>query len=100
MSNRFIKVDNNNIVEKIIIADSIEWCIDNFGGKWLENIQDGSIGDTYDSNLNKLISPQPYKSWVLVNGEWVAPVPYSNYKNCENSGHCPIWDEENLNWKE
>jgi hypothetical protein len=28
------ELDNNNIVIRVIVADDVQWCIDNLGGQW------------------------------------------------------------------
>lgn len=49
---------------------------------------------TYNSELNKIIDPAPFESWVLVDGNWEAPVPHPNdEKNY-------YWNEEIGNWTE
>lgn len=110
----FAKINENNIVEQVIVADDIQWCIDNLGGEWVQtsyNTQGGvhggggtplrknyaGVGYTYDKDRDAFIPPQPYPSWAL-NEEtclWESPIP------------CPIvegkfytWNEEFLTWLE
>jgi hypothetical protein len=50
------------------------------------------IGDSYNSDEDAFIAPQPYSSWVRSGYDWVAPVPHPedslNYK----------WNETTLSW--
>lgn len=46
----------------------------------------------YDQNLNKIIGPAPFDSWVLVNGKWEAPVPYPT------NGKVYNWNEDLGDW--
>jgi hypothetical protein len=32
----FAEVDADNIVVRVIVADTLEWCVENLGGTWLE----------------------------------------------------------------
>jgi hypothetical protein len=73
----------NNIVQRVIVADSVEWCITTFGGEWIR---------TY-YNKDNFSSPQPYPSWTLdADCLWQPPVPYPN------DGCLWTWDEETLTW--
>lgn len=94
MEKYFAQVENN-IVQRVIVADSLQWCLDNLGGEWIE-VAEGKnypgIGYIYVPMLNNFHAPQPHASWWLnSNLEWEAPVP--------NPGDGSIWDEENLMWK-
>lgn len=51
-----------------------------------------SIGDTYNSELDVFISPQPYPSWSLNGANWEAPTP-------KPEGDY-YWNEEQLEWVE
>ena len=50
----------NNIVQRVIVAPSIQWCTDNLGGTWVEagdpyspgSLVYPSIGDGYATNLD------------------------------------------------
>jgi hypothetical protein len=55
----FAELDNNEIVKRVIVADSKEWCEQHLGGVWVkaQDLLDAAIGYTYDSNENKFISP-------------------------------------------
>lgn len=107
----FAKVNNQNIVEQVIVADTLEWCVENLGGTWLQTSyntfggvhKDGGtpfrknyagIGFSYDIEKDAFIPPQPYPSWTL-NTEtclWESPIPYPEDGNVYN------WNENNLSW--
>jgi hypothetical protein len=102
MSLMFAQIDSENIVENIILADSLEWCEQSLGGVWVETFGDGpqsriaGIGYTYDSERNVFISPQPYPSWVFDEQTfyWNAPV-----ERPAGDG-IYIWDEDSISWVE
>lgn len=47
----------------------------------------------YDFESNQIIPSSPFKSWKLVDGKWVSPIPYPN------TGKNYVWCEDTLNWK-
>ena len=54
----------NDIVTRVLVVPSIQWCEANEGGTWIQTYYDGSqrgkyagIGDTYDAILDQFISP-------------------------------------------
>jgi hypothetical protein len=59
MIKRYAEIDQDNIVLRIINADSKEWCEQNLGGRWVKTHDplDAGIGYTYDSNEDKFIQP-------------------------------------------
>ena len=85
----FAKINSDNIVEQVIVVNNnvvqdilqrdveqlgIDFCKKLFGDEtnWVQtsynnNIrkQFAKIGDTYDKEKDKFISPQPFPSWVL-----------------------------------
>jgi hypothetical protein len=89
----------NNLVLDVIVADSVEWCINTFGGKWVRTYynQEGknfaSINYIYYPDKDNFSSPQPYPSWILDdNCIWQAPIPYPN------DGKKYFWDEQLQMW--
>lgn len=102
----FAELDAGNIVRRVIVADSQEWCETHLGGRWVQtsyNTQGGAhlrggvplrknyagIGYTYDEARDAFIPPQPFPSWTL-NEEtclWEAPSPYPT------DGEMYLWDE-------
>lgn len=98
----------DGIVERVIVADSKEWCEANLGGEWVQtsyNTQGGEhtlggtplhknyagIGYTWDGI--GFASPQPYPSWTLDTGTylWTSPIPMP-------SDGMYSWDEDSLSW--
>ena len=97
---RFAELDDNNVVTRVIVADSLEWVEETLGGVWLETFKDGTrghmagIGYSYDSELDAFIPAQPYPSWVLDEETllWSAPVPIPDTENSY------VWDEDAGDW--
>lgn len=107
----FARINEQNIVEQVIVADTKEWCESNLGGEWVQtsyntvggvHTQGGvplrknyaGIGYTYDKNRDAFIPPQPFHSWIL-NEEtclWECPVPYPTGTDKY------YWDEDKLDW--
>jgi hypothetical protein len=95
----FAEIDpTTNIVKRIIVCESKEWCEKTFGGTWIrtyyrtEGTNFAGIGWTYHPDRDNFSSPQPYPSWTL-DGEchWQPPVarPEGSY----------IWNEETRSWE-
>jgi hypothetical protein len=109
----FAKVNDNNIVEQVIVAESAEWCETNIGGTWLQTSYNTSggvhhaggtplrknyagIGYIYDAERDAFIAPNPYASWLLNEDTclWEPPVPKPT------DGKIYEWDEATLSWVE
>ena len=113
----FAKINSDNIVEQVIVVNNnvvqdilqrdveqlgIDFCKKLFGDEtnWVQtsynnNIrkQFAKIGDTYDKEKDKFISPQPFPSWVLdVNDDWQAPTP----KPEDDKSY--VWNEKDKTW--
>ena len=89
----------NNIVLEVIVSDSVEWCIDTFGGEWVRTYYNtigknfAGFGFIYYPEKDNFSSPQPYPSWTLdENCLWQSPIPYPN------DGCLWTWDETTLTW--
>lgn len=72
----------NNIVMRVIVADDINFCIQNLGGQWIETFIDdpvknyAGIGHTYDIGKDNFIAQKPFNSWVLdPTCKWIPPLP-------------------------
>ena len=89
----------NNIVLEVIVADTVEWCIETFGGEWVRTYYNtpgknfAGFGYIYYPDKDNFSSPQPYPSWTLdADCQWQPPVPYPN------DGCLWTWDEATLSW--
>jgi hypothetical protein len=108
----FAKVNNDNIVEQVVVAESAEWCEANIGGTWLQTSYNTSggvhhaggtplrknyagIGYSYDPDRDAFIPPNPYASWTLNEDTclWEPPTPKPTDNNMYE------WDESDLDWK-
>jgi len=97
----FAEIDpTTNIVKRIIVCESKEWCEKTFGGTWIrtyyrtEGTNFAGIGWTYHPDRGNFSSPQPYPSWTL-DGEchWQPPV-------ARPEGEGPYtWNEETQSWE-
>ena len=95
----FAEIDpTTNIVKRIIVCDSKEWCEKTFGGTWVrtyyrtEGTNFAGIGLTYHPDRDNFSSPQPYPSWTLDDQcHWQPPVtrPEGSY----------TWNEETQSWE-
>ena len=107
----FAKLDSNNIVTEVIVAekdfinsgvvgDEFLWVQtsynENFRGKY------ATTGDTWDKVNERFISPQPYASWTLdASDDWQPPVAYpADGSTIAGQGKEYEWDEDTTNWKE
>ena len=100
----FAKLDSNNIVENVIVAeqdfinsgavgDSFLWIQTSYNGNFRGKY--AGVGDTWDKVNEVFISPQPFPSWTLdTDFTWNAPVAYPD------DGKRYSWDEATTNWKE
>lgn len=96
-----MKVANiqQNIVQQVLVADSVEWCVINLGGQWVHTYDNtagynfAGVGFTYHPDKDNFSSPQPYESWTLDDYcIWQPPVPYPS-----NEG-LYTWDEQLKQW--
>jgi hypothetical protein len=100
----------DGVVERVIVADSAEWCAANLGGTWVQtsyNTKGGvhtlggtplhknyaGIGYTFDGT--GFAAPQPYASWTLNETSylWEAPVAMPE------DGNAYTWNEETTSWE-
>ena len=111
----FAKLDENNVVLEINVVSNetldqnneeesgikflTEWSggysnwkqtsyNNNFRGKY------AGIGDTYSSEEDIFITPQPYPSWTRSGSYWNPPIPMPQ----DESRY--YWDEKTISWKE
>lgn len=105
----FAEIDDNNIVLRVIVADTKEWCENNLGGTWIQTSYNTHAGEHKlgGTPLRKnyagigylwdgvgFAAPKPYESWTLNQDTyiWEAPVAYPN------DGKIYNWNEENQEW--
>ena len=109
----YAKIDENNIVVDIIVAeqdiidsgmlgDPSNWIQTSYNtsggyhnqGKRPLRFNYASVGSIYRRDLDAFISPKPYPSWALneVTKEWVAPVARPD------TTEMPIWNEDTQSW--
>ena len=99
------------VVERVIVADSAEWCESNLGGTWVQTSYN-TIGNTHTlggTPLHKnyagigfiwdgtgFAAPKPFESWSLNQDTylWEAPTPMPT------DGKIYSWDESTLAWVE
>ncbi len=100
----FAKIDSNNIVENVIVAeqdfinsgavgDSFLWVQTSYNGNFRGKY--ASIGDTWDQVNERFVSPQPFASWALdADFNWQAPVAYPE------GDAMYTWNEDTTSWDE
>ena len=99
----FAEIDNNNIVQRVIVAeqdfinsgavgDSFRWVQTSYNNNFRKNY--AGKGYTYDKTRDAFISPQPFPSWLLDEDtcRWDAPIPYPD------DGKMYVWDEDTTSW--
>lgn len=89
----------NNIVQRVIVAESVQWCINTFGGEWVRTYYKtpghnfAGVDFIYYPEKENFSSPQPYSSWTLdQNCQWQPPIPYPS------DGKLYTWDEQQQKW--
>ena len=100
----FAKIDSNNIVTEVIVAeqdfinsgvvgDSFLWVQTSYNNNFRK--QYAGIGYTYDKANDVFISPQQYPSWTLdADFTWQPPTPYPTDDLMYS------WDEDTTSWVE
>jgi hypothetical protein len=100
----FAKIDSNNIVTEVIVAeqdfinsgavgDSFLWIQTSYNGNFRK--QFAGKGFTYDVVKDKFIAPQLYPSWSLdASDDWQPPVAHPD------DGKNYTWNEATTNWVE
>jgi hypothetical protein len=96
-------LDENNIEQeslgitfcKSLYGNNTIWVQTSFNGNFRKKF--AAIGDTYDSDLNAFISPQPFSSWTLNTDtcEWDPPTP----RPTSNNYTMYIWEESSTSWQ-
>ena len=99
----FAKLDNNNIVTQVIVAeqdfinsgavgDSFRWVQTSYNNNFRKNY--AGVGYTYDRIRDAFIPPKPYPSWLLNEDTclWDAPVAMPD------DDQRYTWNEETTTW--
>ena len=99
----FAEIDNNNIVQRVIVAeqdfinsgavgDSFRWVQTSYNNNFRKNY--AGKGYTYDKTRDAFIAPQPFPSWLLDEDtcRWEAPTPMPD------DGKMYNWDEDATSW--
>ena len=98
----FAKIDSDNIVLNVIVAeqdfinsgvvgDSFLWVQTSYNGNFRGKY--AAIGDTWDKVNEVFISPQPHPSWILdADFTWNAPTAYPD------DGKSYEWNESTTTW--
>ncbi len=97
----FAKIDENNIVTTVIVAEFSIIYSGNLGNpmKWIQSsdaegnlmcYNQASTGDTYDSENKAFIKPNPYPSWQLDPEIWTWKPPFAPPTDGKNY----MWSEE------
>ena len=107
----FAKIDNNNLVTEVIVAeknfinsglvgDEFLWVQTSYNNNFRKNF--AGIGYTYDSTRDAFYASQPFASWILNEDtcEWEAPVAYPDDGTTDPEGKHYNWDEASTNWVE
>ena len=101
----YAKLDNDNIVTEVIVADptyianldeSFKWLQTSYNNNFRKNF--AGKGYTYDRVRDAFIPPKPMASYKFVEEtcSWEPHTPYPADKEI----YTYAWDEENLVWKE
>lgn len=87
----------NNIVQRVVSATEAQWCVDTYGGEWVQTYY-ATAGKNYAGKdyiyvpeVDNFHVPQPYRSWTLDdNCKWQPPTP-------QPQGYYR-WNESTLMW--
>jgi hypothetical protein len=108
----FVKLDNNNLVERVEVVSNDVATDEQTGVDFLNNLYKtndvwkqtsyngnirknfAGIGYTYDQTRDAFIPPKPFNSWTLDEDTclWKAPVAYPN------DGKIYQWNETDQQW--
>jgi hypothetical protein len=98
----FAKIDSNNIVTQVIVAeqdfinsgavgDSFLWVQTSYNANFRK--QYAGVGCTYDKVNDVFISPKPYASWTLDSSfDWQPPTAMPD------DGEDYVWNETTKAW--
>jgi hypothetical protein len=80
----YAELDERNVVTRVIVADTREWCEKHLGGRWARTYystpgkQYAGIGSEYVHEADNYRPKAPFPSWTFdfEAWQWQAPVPY------------------------
>tara|TARA_X000001036_G_scaffold103371_1_gene96628 strand:- start:461 stop:826 length:366 start_codon:yes stop_codon:yes gene_type:complete len=106
MSNYFAEIDSSNVVLRVIVCDSKEWCENSLGGTWVQTYRGHSSknlaghGMTYHADKENFAYLQPYPSWTLDDScNWQAPTPKPELTQEEmDANKYYKWEETSGSW--
>tara|TARA_B100001142_G_scaffold330390_1_gene399007 strand:+ start:860 stop:1261 length:402 start_codon:yes stop_codon:yes gene_type:complete len=106
MPNYFAEIDSSNVVLRVIVCDTKEWCENSLGGTWVQTYRDDSSknpagrGMIYHADKENFSSTQPYPSWVLDNNcDWQPPTPMPDLTQEEiDANKYYNWEESSGSW--
>lgn len=88
-----------NVVKRVIVCDTKEWCEQNLGGTWVRTYYNtlgknyAGQGYIYHPDMDNFSPPQPFPSWTLNEScIWTPPIPYPQ------DGNMYQWDETLQQW--
>jgi len=101
----------NGVVQRVIVADTANWCESNLGGEWVQTSyntigNEHKLGGTplhknyagigYSWDGTGFAAPKPFESWALNQDTyiWEAPTPMPT------DGKIYNWDEATTSWVE
>lgn len=98
MASNYAQIENN-IVKQVIVADSLQWCVDNLGGEWVDAYYDtegknpAGKGHDYVPEKDNFRGPKMFDSWTLGDDcKWHPPVARPE------DGKWHDWNEEKQEW--
>jgi hypothetical protein len=92
---KFAVLDQNNIVNNIVVAGSLESAENTTFSNCVQIPFNVFVDINYAWDGSVFISPKPYPSWILdiENHVWKAPIEKPSDGSYD-------WDEEKLSWKQ
>lgn len=100
--NNSVLLDSNGVESE---QKGIDFLQNMHGGTWIQTSYNknfrkrfAGLGDTYDSDLDAFITPQPHPSWTLntTTCDWEAPVALPD----DADTVFYMWDDDALSWVE
>ena len=102
----FAEIDEDNVVIRVIVADSKEWCEENLTGLWIQTsyntyanqhpegrpLHKNFAGIGYSWDGIGFCAPQPYPSWILDDETYIWKAPK------EKPEGAFVWDEGKGEW--